>query len=386
MIGPFTTDMYLPAFAAIADGLEALVPEVGYSLSSYFAGICIGQLIHGPLIDRFGRRHPLLLFLSLYVLMSLACSWATTIEGLIVFRFFQAFAGSCGMVVNRAVVRDLFPPGETAKVFSKLILVMGVAPIIAPTIGGLVVDGWGWRAVFWVLAAIGAVVLLAVIRALPESKAPDDQVSLQPLSVLRNYGRTLINPFFIPFVIAGAMNTGGLFAYISGSSYVYIDLYRLDVKTFGWIFGGNAACFIIGSQINRLFLKYRDSDQLIIPMVAFQLFNGLLLAYMILSGHITLTSMVILIGLYTFCLGMVGPNALALALRPFTQNVGVASAALGSVQMGMGALASAMVSLLANGTALPMAAIMATATTIGLISLVLGIRKLRRMERVITTV
>lgn len=173
MIGPFTTDMYLPAFAAIAEGLDALVPEVGYSLSSYFAGICIGQLIHGPLIDRFGRKNPLLIFLGLYVLMSLACSATNSIEGLIVYRFFQAFAGSCGMVVNRAVVRDLFPAEETAKVFSKLILVMGVAPIIAPTVGGLVVEAWGWRAVFWVLSAIGAAVLAAVILSLPESKGPD---------------------------------------------------------------------------------------------------------------------------------------------------------------------------------------------------------------------
>ncbi|WP_222845712.1 multidrug effflux MFS transporter [Flavilitoribacter nigricans] len=380
MIGPFTTDMYLPAFSAIAEGLDTLVPEVGYSLSSYFAGICIGQLIHGPLIDRFGRRNPLLIFLSLYIIMSLACSWTNSIEGLIIFRFFQAFAGSCGMVVNRAVVRDLFPPGETAKVFSKLILVMGVAPIIAPTVGGFVVEDWGWRAVFWVLASIGAVVLAAVIWSLPESKAPDKSVSLRLPAVMRNYGKTLANPLFIPFVIAGAMNTGGLFAYISGSSYVYIDLYGLDVKTFGWIFGGNAACFILGSQINRIFLKYSQSHKVVIPMVAFQLLNGIILAFMVYQGTITLPIMIVLIGFYTLCLGMVGPNALALALSPFTENVGVASAALGSVQMGMGALASALVSLFAGGSALSMAAVMAGATAIGLIGLIFGVRMIRRTE------
>lgn len=378
MIGPFTTDMYLPGFSAIAEGLDALVPEVGYSLSSYFAGICIGQLMHGPLIDRFGRRNPLLIFLSIYVVMSLACSWTNSIEGLIIFRFFQAFAASCGMVVNRAVVRDLFPPGETAKVFSKLILVMGVAPIIAPTVGGFVVEDWGWRAVFWVLAAIGAIVLAAVSWSLPESKAPDKNVSLRLMAVMRNYGKTLVNPLFLPFVLAGAMNTGGLFAYISGSSYVYIDLYGLDVKTFGWIFGGNAACFILGSQINRVFLKYSESHKVIIPMVIFQLLNATILVVLILLGNITLPVLVVLIGFYTLCLGMVGPNALALALSPFTENVGIASAALGSVQMGMGALASALVSLLANGTPLPMAGVMAGATAIGLISLIFGVRMMRK--------
>ena len=378
MIGPFTTDMYLPGFSAIAEGLDALVPEVGYSLSSYFAGICIGQLMHGPLIDRFGRRNPLLIFLSIYVVMSLACSWTNSIEGLIIFRFFQAFAASCGMVVNRAVVRDLFPPGETAKVFSKLILVMGVAPIIAPTVGGFVVEDWGWRAVFWVLAAIGAIVLAAVSWSLPESKAPDKNVSLRLMAVMRNYGKTLVNPLFLPFVLAGAMNTGGLFAYISGSSYVYIDLYGLDVKTFGWIFGGNAACFILGSQINRVFLKYSESHKVIIPMVIFQLLNAAILVILILLDSITLPVLVVLIGFYTLCLGMVGPNALALALSPFTENVGIASAALGSVQMGMGALASALVSLLANGTPLPMAGVMAGATAIGLISLIFGVRMMRK--------
>lgn len=380
MIGPFTTDMYLPAFSAIADGLDVLVPEVGYSLSSYFIGICIGQLIHGPLIDRFGRRTPLLIFLVLYVAMSLACSWTDSIEGLIIFRFFQAFAGSCGMVVNRAVVRDLFPPGETAKVFSKLILVMGVAPIIAPTVGGLVVESWGWRAVFWVLSAIGAIVLIAVFWSLPESKAPDKKVSLRLPSVLRNYGKTLVNPFFMPFVIGAAMNTGGLFAYISGSSYVYMDLYGLDVKTFGWIFGGNAACFILGSQLNRIFLKYTPSHNLIIPMVSLQLLSAVILAVFILNGHLTLTILIVLIGVYTLCLGMVGPNALALALSSFTENVGVASAALGSVQMGMGALASALVSIFANGTPFPMVAIMAGTTTVGLLGLIYGVRMLRKAE------
>lgn len=378
MIGPFTTDMYLPAFSAIAEGLDALVPEVGYSLSSYFVGICIGQLIHGPLIDRFGRRKPLLIFLSLYILMSLACSVTPNIEGLIVFRFFQAFAGSCGMVVNRAIVRDLFPVQETAKVFSKLILVMGVAPIIAPMVGSYVVASASWRAVFWILASIGIVVLIAVSFYLPESKEADKNVSLRLLPVLKSYGRALSNTQFIPFVIAGAMNTAGLFAYISGSSYVYMDLYDLRETQFAWIFGGNAACFILGSQVNRLFLRYSRSENVILPIVAFQLCCGLLLAFLVGEHWITLPILITLIAGYTFCLGIIGPNALALAMQPFTENIGVASAAYGSVQMAAGAVASAFVSGLANGTPFPMAMIMATATIIGLIGLIYGIRSLKQ--------
>lgn len=384
MIGPFTTDMYLPAFAAIAEGLDALVPEVGYSLSSYFAGICIGQLLHGPMIDRFGRRRPLLIFLCLYVAMSVACSLTPNIEGLIIFRFFQAFAASCGMVVNRAVVRDVFPASETAKVFSKLILVMGVAPIIAPTVGGYVVDAWGWRAVFWVLATIGVLVLAAVIFLLPESKGPDKTVSLRFIPILSNYGKVLSHPVFLPFVLAGAMNTGGLFGYISGSSYLYMDLWGLNGKTFGWIFGANAGCFILGSQINRLFLRNYSSRQIIIPIVSFQLLAAVILLILIGEQWITLPLLITLIGCYTFCLGMVGPNALALALEPITENVGVASAALGSVQMAAGALASALVSYLANGTAVPMSGVMASATAIGLISLLYGMWHLKRKHWAMT--
>lgn len=385
MIGPFTTDMYLPAFSAIAEGLNTGVPEVGYSLSTYFAGICIGQLIHGPVIDRFGRRTPLLIFLSLYILMSLACSLTPNIEGLIIFRFFQAFAASCGMVVNRAIVRDVFPVEETANVFSKLILVMGVAPIIAPMVGSYVVAALGWRSVFWTLASIGIIVLIAVSFSLPESKGPDKTVSLRFMPVLKNYGRALSNPKFIPFVIAGAMNTGGLFAYISGSSYVYMDLYQLSEHQFAWIFGGNAACFILGSQVNRLFLRYRRSEHVIVPIVVFQLCCGLLLAFLVGEQWITLSVLVALIAGYTFCLGMVGPNALALAMQPFTENIGVASAAYGSVQMAAGAFASALVSGLADGTPFPMTMIMAVATSIGLMSLIYGIRNLKR-ETYVTAV
>ena len=147
-IGPFSTDMYLAAFPSIAADLKVSIAQVAYSMSSYFVGICLGQLLNGPLIDRFGRKIPLLLMLAVYILASVGCTMVTSVEGLIILRFFQAIGGSMGMVANRAIVRDVFPANRLAHVFSTMTLVMGVAPIIAPTVGGFVVVGLGWRAIF----------------------------------------------------------------------------------------------------------------------------------------------------------------------------------------------------------------------------------------------
>ncbi|MCB0520492.1 MAG: multidrug effflux MFS transporter [Saprospiraceae bacterium] len=377
MIGPFTTDMYLPAFSAIANGLHTTVHVVGYSLSSYFAGICLGQLMHGPLVDRFGRKKPLLIFLGLYIISTLACSQAASVEGLIVYRFFQALAASCGMVVSRAVVRDLFPADKIAKVFSMLILVMGVAPIIAPTVGGYVVAGWGWKAVFWTLAAIGAVVLLLVFLILPESRGADKTVSLRPAAIFSRYRLVFSHPQFKPFAFATAMNTGGLFAYIAGSSFVYMQLLGVSEKQFGWVFGFNAVCFITGSQINRLLLRFSKSYLIAARMVIFQLAVSLFLILLVANGWMTVATLMATTGMYAVCLGVIGPNTMALTLHPFVNNAGVASSSLGSLQMGAGAVSAGLVSYFSSGTALPMAAVMAVATGLGLVSLHVGLKTYR---------
>ncbi len=379
-IGPFTTDMYLPAFSAIATGLGTTVHEIGYSLSSYFLGISLGQLLHGPLVDRFGRKKPLLVFLTLYIVASLACSWATSVEGLVVFRFLQALAASCGMVVSRAVVRDLFPPEKTAKVFSMLILVMGVAPIIAPTIGGYVVAAWSWQAVFWVLAGIGTAVLIMVSAVLPESKGPDRSVSLRPLPVLKNFAAVFSMPLFKPFALALAMNTGGLFGYISGASYVFMELLGLSERQFGWVFGLNAIGFISGSQVNRLFLRFAKTHEVAFRANLVQLALGAALIFVVWENWVTLPIMISLTVAYTFCLGLVGPNVMALTLAPFTKNVGVASATLGSLQMGAGALAAALISFFSHGSALPMVVVMAATAMVGITGLRTGIRQMETVK------
>src|SRR4028118_54130 len=186
-IGPFSIDMYLPGFPAIAADLHTSVDAVSYSLSSFFIGICVGQLICGPLLDRFGRKRPLYIGLVIYIIASLACAISNSVELLIGFRFLQALGGCVGMVAPGAIVRDVFPVEENARIFSLLILVLGVSPIIAPTAGSYVIAAFGWHAVFIVLALITALLLIAVIFLLPESKQPDPSMSLRPKPILNSF-------------------------------------------------------------------------------------------------------------------------------------------------------------------------------------------------------
>jgi MFS transporter, DHA1 family, multidrug resistance protein len=368
-IGPFSTDMYLAAFPTIATDLKVSIAQVVYSMSSYFVGICLGQLLNGPLIDRFGRKTPLLLMLMLYILASVGCSLVTSVEGLIVFRFFQAIGGSMGMVANRAIVRDLFPANRIAQVFSTMTLVMGIAPIIAPTVGGYVVVSLGWRAIFWVLASFALVVFLLVYFLLSEPKGKDHSISLKPQAVIADFYSIFKNASFLSYTIVAAMNTAGIFSFISNAPFVYMKLLEVSEQTFGWIFGLNAVFFVIGSQLNRWLLKYYSSETVALYGLFIQATMGVSLVVCVWLEMLSIPTLMALVGLYSLCLGMIGANAMALAIRPFTKNVGSATALMGSLQMGAGALASALCSYFYDGTAIPMVMIMASVAFIGLLAI-----------------
>ncbi|AHM61315.1 Bcr/CflA subfamily drug resistance transporter [Flammeovirgaceae bacterium 311] len=358
--------MYLPGFPAIAKDLQTDIAHVGFSLTSYFIGISVGQLFYGPIIDRYGRKKPLLIGLFLYLLAAIGCAFAPDVFWLIGLRLLLALGGCVGMVAGRAIVRDLFPASETAKVFSTLILVMGVAPIVAPTIGGFVTASLGWRFIFVTLTFIAAALLFLVFRFLPESKQPDASVSLQPKKVLKDYLMVLKDPEFITYAIAGSIAFAGLFAYISGSPFVFMEFFGLSETHYGWLFGLNAFGFILGSQINRLWLKRKTAEQITRRASIFQWVLGLLLAVGSVWGVLNITGTLVLIFGFLFCSGFIAPNATAVALQPFTRYAGSASALLGSIQMVAGALASVAVSFFHNGTPLPMALTMAGCATFAL--------------------
>lgn len=374
-IAPFSIDMYLPAFPAMAQDLGTDISHIALSLTSFFIGISVGQLFYGPLLDRLGRKKPLLFGLVLYTMASIGCAFAVSGRWLIALRLLQALGGCGGMVAVRAIVRDIFPIQEIARIISTIMLVMGIAPIIAPTVGSAVVTWLGWRAIFYVLAAFGTVLIVAVVFALPESKQPDPSISLRPAKIFGEYFSVLKQPQFLAYALCGGLGSAGMFAYISGSPFVYIKLFGISEAHYGWLFGLNAFGLIFGSQLNRFVLRRFTSQQAISVIASLQASVGVLLIVSLTFGRFQMIAMLILISLYLFLQGFLYPNTTALALIPFEKNAGAASAMMGFLQMVCSSLASALVSYLHNGSALPMTGVMAACAGLGLLSLFAVLRK-----------
>ena len=367
-IGPFSVDAYLPGFPAIAEDLMTDIEHVALSLTSYFIGISIGQLFYGPILDRYGRKKPLLIGLAIYVLACAGCVFAPSVQSLILLRFLSAIGACAGIVASRAVVRDLFSSNEMAKVFSLMLLVMGLAPMIAPVLGGIIVSTVGWRGIFVMLVIIGSIISLIVIKFLPETKKADHTVSFHPLKITAGYFSLFRNKTFLIFAIASGTASAALFAYVSASPFVFIKLFGITESQFGWIYGFNALVLISASQFNRMWLEKKTSRQITFITVSLQFLVSLLLILSLALDMYFIVSMAF-ICIYLFWLGYLNPNTNALAMEPFLKNAGVASAMLGSVQMIFGAAASAMVSFFHNGTAFPMAFLLMAFSLVGLAAL-----------------
>lgn len=371
-LGPFSIDMYLPGFPAIAKDLSTTVAEVSLSLSSFFIGISAGQLLYGPLMDRFGRKKPLYIGLAGYVLASVACAFATSIEALIVLRFVQAVCSCAAAVASVAMVRDLFPVEDNAKVFSLLMLVVGVSPMIAPTVGGYVTADFGWEAVFLILAGMAAVILLAVYVGLPESSKPDPGYSLKPKPILSKFLLVIKEPQFYTYALSGAVSFAGLLAYVSGSPLLFMEIFQVNEKQYGWIFAFLSIGLIGASQLNSVLLRKYRSEQIIMKALICQLVIGSIFLLGVINGWLGLFPTIACIFLFLCCLGFTFPNASALSLAPFTKNAGSASALMGATQMGVGALATVVLSIFSNHSAVPMTAIMGASALISLLILLLG--------------
>lgn len=379
-IGPFSIDMYLPSFKDIAVSMDTSVSQVTLSLSSYFIGVSLGQLIYGPLLDRYGRKIPLYIGMILYLVTSIYCSFIVDVESLIVARFFQALGGCAGMVAARALVRDIFPVEDNAKVFSLLMLVIAISPIIAPSLGGYVSSTFGWQAIFISLAIIALLVLLAMYLWLPEGNPPNTEMSLMPKPIIKDFLSVVKVPMFYTYAFTGAIAASGLYSYIAGSPNVFMEIYEVTEKQYGWIFAIIAAGLVIASQLNTLMLKRYSSEQIIFVTLICQVTTGTLLVVLTYFDLLNLYTTIGLIWLYLGTQGFVFPNTSALALSPFSKNAGTASALMGAVQLGIGALATAMVSALSNNTALPMTGVMLLCGSSAFIMLIIGSRSIRKKE------
>ncbi|MBK0368518.1 multidrug effflux MFS transporter [Flavobacterium agrisoli] len=377
-LGPFSIDMYLPGFEGIATDLNTTVAKVAMSLSSYFIGISFGQLLYGPLLDRFGRKKPLFWGLLVYILASLGCVYVTNIDYFIALRFIQAIGSCAATVASVAMVRDLFPVKEIPKVFSLLMLVVGLSPMLAPTIGGYVTADYGWHTVFIILMWMGIVILLASQLFLPVTSEGDPSVSLKPKPILNSFWTVLKEPQFHTYAFTGAIAFSGLFTYVAASPIVFMDIFKVGPKIYGWIFAFMSVSFIGASQLNSILLRRFTSEQLIFRALLCQVCISMLFLILALNQLLNLYSTVAMLFLFLGCLGITNPNTAGLTMAPFTKNTGIVSALMGAIQLGLGALASFFVGVFVHNSITPMVAIMVTSSVLAFIILNIGSRKLKQ--------
>ncbi|WP_236943627.1 multidrug effflux MFS transporter [Jeongeupia sp. USM3] len=365
-IGSVSIDMYLPAFPAIQQSLNASSGAVQLTLTTFFVGMLSGQLIYGPASDRFGRRRPLVAGLVLYSLASVGCMLAQSIEALMFWRFVQAIGACSGIVLARAIVRDRCDPREAARSFSMLMLIMGVSPILAPLLGSYVLQVSNWRVIFGINVAFGLACLIAVVATLKESRQPDPATSLNPFRVFRSYVEILRDRDFSVHAVSGGFAQAGLYAYLAGSPFVLIELFHLSPNAYSWVFCANAVGLIGASQINAALLKSNGIYTLLRHGLTATLAAAVLLA---IAGAVTgsITMVLLLAGIFAFMtsLGFVNPNAAAASLANHPERAGSASSLLGTLQYGLATIATFAMGMIHDGTARPLAFAMALCGLIG---------------------
>lgn len=367
-IGPLSIDMYLPAFPAIASGLGAQSSEVERTLAAYLSGMACAQLIYGPLADRFGRKPPLYGALILYIIASAGCALATSVEVLTICRIFQAMGGAAGMVIPRAVVRDHYSTQEAARALSMLMLIMGIAPILAPVVGAQILAWVGWRGIFVTITLCGIALLWTLSKVMVETLAPEKQIKLSWGNIFRTYGGLLLHRRFMAFALSGGLASATMFSYIVGSPRLFIEHFGVSPQTYGLLFGMNAASLIVGSQVCARLLKHH-SPMKILPWALGGMMTAGLVALLFALTHLAnLQSVMGCMLVFMFCYGFVGPNSAALALSDQGHQLGSASALMGTLSISCGALAGLLVSLMQMPGPMPLALSMAGCTTLACLS------------------
>lgn len=363
---PLSVDMYLPAIPSIAADLGARVEAVQLTISTFLIGFAIGQMFYGPLADSFGRKPVILFGLALFTLASVGCLLADNLPFLLFFRLLQAIGGAAGAVVVNALLRDLFQGEEVVRAMTLVILTSTLAPLVAPLLGGLLLR-WGWTSIFAVLVVLGGLLWLAILLLLPETLKSDHRQPLRWRTVLSNYALVLRHRRAMAGILASALVSGGMFAFISGSPYVYIQFFGVSPQHYGLLFGLNVLLLMVVTYINGRLVKRVG----MLPMLRIGLglmgLASLVLLFNGLLGGGGLWSIVIPVSCYVSQLGLIGANATSHALGFFPANAGTASALAGTLRFGIGALAGLVVNSFTATSPLPMAAVMACC---GLLALV----------------
>ena len=357
--GPLSIDMYLPSLPAIGRELGAGPGQVQLTLSMFFVGACIGQLTYGPLSDRYGRKPMLVIGVSTYVAASAVLAMAGDIGTMVVGRFLQALGGGAATVIARAAARDRFEGIEAARALSTLMLIMGAAPLLAPSLGALILKFADWRAIFWVLAAYGALALLAVVLLLPETRPRELRPRTGLWRVFRNYGEVLSDPVAATCAVASAGAFAGMFAYISGTPFVYIELFGLDPETYGLLFALNVVAIMGGAWANWRLVADIGVGRMMTAGVCIVSGSGLALVAAVLLLPASLAAVIVLLFCFLSGLNLISANAIVCATADRPALAGTTIAFIGAAHFGVGSLAGLAVGQAHDGTALPMAATMA---------------------------
>lgn len=367
-LGPLTIDMYLPALPSIAEDLSVSSSVVQLTLTGTLAGLAIGQLVIGPLSDSLGRRKPLMAGIVLHMLASLMCLFAPSITVLGVARGLQGVGAAAAMVVAIAIVGDLFADSAAATVMSRLMLVLGAAPVIAPSLGAAVLVHASWHWVFAVLVVLAGALLLLAALALPETLPQAHRRPLRVRGIVSTYGELLRDRKFVILVLVGALGMSGLFAYIAGAAFVLQGRYGLDQQTFALVFGAGAFAFIGATQFNVVLLKRLSPRTIVLWALVASALVGVTFLGMALSGVDGLAAFLVPVWLILAAMGLVIPNAPALALSRHPDAAGTSAALLGAAQFGLGAAVAPLVGVLGNDE-LALAMVMAVGAVIALFAL-----------------
>jgi MFS transporter, DHA1 family, multidrug resistance protein len=378
-ITPFSIDMYLPAFPKIAVDLHTTIQNVALSVSTYFLGFALGQILYGPLLDRFGRKRPLFIGLGLYIIATIICAASSSINELLIIRFLQALSGCVGSVAALAMVRDFFQPDKSASIISLLMLILGVSPMLAPTAGSFIVTSFGWRYVFILLAIIVGIILVFAFLFLPEGQAPDASVSLKPKPIINSFKSILLKPQFYIFSLAGTFSFSGLFVYVAGSPAIFMDEFHVSPKTYGGIFALLAVGFIGSSQMNHFLTRKYKNENIFRVTSIIQTVASILYFIGVMNAWYGLITNMFFLFIILSCAGLTYPNAAAISLAPFSKNAGSAAALLGFIQIGIGGLISSGIGFLHAKGSYPISLIMTITSAIALLILILG--KSREIER-----
>jgi DHA1 family bicyclomycin/chloramphenicol resistance-like MFS transporter len=379
-LGPISTDLYLPSLPSLMSYFSASEADVQLTLSIFLIGLAASQLVYGPLSDRFGRKPVLLVGLAIYLVASIACMLAPSIEFLIAARFLQALGACVGPVLCRAVVRDVYGREGAARVLSYLAAAMAIAPLLGPILGGYLQACFGWRANFAALVIYGLGGLLGAATMLPETNHDRNPLATRPSNILETYLMLASQRRYVGYVLSSAFGYSGIFCFISGSSFVLMGMMKLEPSDYGYCFAAVVAGYIAGATLAGKLARKTTIHRMIAAGGAIALVGGLVLVALALAGVDTVMAIVAPTTIYLFGVGMVMANSMAGAIGPYPRAAGAASALLGFTQMSTAALVGAAIGHAADGTQMPMVIALALSAVAGPVSYWTLVRPWKKQE------